>query len=165
MDEIAELARHRAHHHDNMVVLTGGEPTLQAHSDLLSRLFRRFRLICLETNGTNVPPMFYDAKHDTDYQMGQLWVTVSPKSPTTWRELPGLGYADEIKVVVPGGGWSRAQLAELADVFKEPPTRHLYLQPEDGLEREDAKRWAIGAVMNDPRWRISLQIHKLLGLS
>lgn len=147
-DEIVGVAHDRAVDGD-MVVLTGGEPMLQLDNDLMARLFFHFGLVAIETNGTQEVEL---------HEGGRLWVTVSPKEPGA--RLPGLLRADEVKVVVPGA-WTRAALSELADAVA---THRLYLQPEDGPRLKESKRWMLNAVMNDPRWRASLQVHKVLGL-
>lgn len=141
----------------DMLVLTGGEPLLQVDGELLGRLFDYFNLIAIETNGTiEVPTVPRVASPPA-----RLWATVSPKDPKTWRDLPALFDADELKVVVPGNGWTRDDLAELA---RAVTTRRLYLQPEDGARLEESKQWMVQTVMANSMWRASVQMHKVLAL-
>lgn len=124
-----------------LVVLTGGEPLLQVDAALLEALHAEGFEIAIETNGTIDPPPGVD------------WICVSPKSGTTLRVRAG----HELKVVVPQEGLNLEELAEL-------PFDHHLLQPMDGpLVRENTK-WAIARCLKDPRWRLGLQTHKMVGL-
>lgn len=137
----------------DMLVLTGGEPLLQVDAELLSCLRSKFNLIAIETNGTQevLENWSYDF-HD------KLWITVSPKDPDTMRCLPAIDVANEIKIVVPGQ-WTKEKLHKVAGLYSQ---KDLYVQPQDG--KEGATEWAIDLVMKDPRWRLSLQLHKILKL-
>lgn len=137
----------------DMLVLTGGEPLLQVDAGLLSHLRPRFKLIAIETNGTQQVPAFWQD------EWSRLWVTVSPKDPATLFDLPAIDRADEVKIVVPGQ-WKKEQLFEIAGRLARK--EYLCVQPQDG--KEGAVEWAIDLVMRDPRWRLSLQSHKILGL-
>ena len=137
------------------IVLTGGEPTLQAEA--LRPLIRELRedgyYVTLETNGTSP---------DT---LGVDWVTVSPKENHGGEWV--LREGDELKLIYEGQDLSR---------FEESAFRHYYLQPKEirsapwgkGERLEEPTRRerqrTTEALLQHPRWRLSLQIHKELGI-
>jgi 7-carboxy-7-deazaguanine synthase len=123
------------------VVITGGEPMLQLDDALIAALHARAFEIAVETNGTLPAPAGID------------WICVSPKAGTEVIQRSG----DELKLVWPQDGIDPAAL--LGWDF-----RHFLIQPMDCAEAEAARAAAIALVMADPRWRLSLQTHKLLGL-
>lgn len=124
-----------------LVVLTGGEPLLQVDTALVGALHARGFEIAVETNGTIEPPAGLD------------WICVSPKAGTELRVRAG----HELKVVVPQPD------LDLDKLVKLPFGRHL-LQPMDGpLVRENTD-WAIARCLQDPRWRLSVQTHKMVGI-
>jgi 7-carboxy-7-deazaguanine synthase len=123
------------------VVCTGGEPLLQLDVPLLDALHRAGFEVAVETNGTLPPPAGID------------WVCVSPKAGTSLVIRAG----DEIKLVYPQSG------AE-PERFEQLPFRHFFLQPMDGPEREANTDAALRYCLAHPRWRLSLQTHKLLGI-
>lgn len=135
------------------IVLTGGEPSLYIDADFIQRLkdFTGME-VAIETNGTNLLPENID------------WVTVSPKVGMQGRGDASLKvkYADELKVVDIG--------QELDDYFCLPfitPETAMLLQPcfvEDPEEREKNTRRTIVRVLSDPRWRLSLQTHRFMGV-
>ena len=122
------------------LVLTGGEPALQLDEALVSALHARGFELAVETNGSLPLPGGLD------------WITVSPK--------PGVPLAlnsgDELKLVYPAG-------LDPAD-FEELDFRHFFLQPLDDDAHRDNTRAALLYCLDHPRWRLSLQIHKILGL-
>ena len=124
-----------------LVVITGGEPLLQLDGPLISALHARGFEIAVETNGTLPAPAGID------------WICVSPKAGSEVVQRAG----DELKLVWPQPG-----------IDPEPLTgwdfRHFLIQPMDCADAEAAKAAAIEHVMRNPRWRLSLQTHKLLGL-
>jgi 7-carboxy-7-deazaguanine synthase len=124
-----------------LVVITGGEPMLQLDGALIAALHDRGFEIAVETNGTLPAPPGID------------WICVSPKAGTEVVQRSG----DELKLVWPQAGFDPAAL--LGWDF-----RHFLIQPMDCAEAEAARAAAIALVMADPRWRLSLQTHKLLGL-
>ena len=124
-----------------LVVLTGGEPLLQVDQALVGALHARGFEIAVETNGTVEPPPGLD------------WVCVSPKAGAPLKLKRG----HELKVVVPQAGQDLDALAELA-------FDHLLLQPMDGPSLHDNTQLAIAACLADPRWRLSMQTHKTIGL-
>ena len=124
-----------------LVVITGGEPMLQLDAALLAALHGRGFEVAVETNGTLPAPAGID------------WICVSPKAGTEVVQRSG----DELKLVWPQDGIDPAAL--LGWDF-----RHFLIQPMDCADGEAAKAAAIAFVMANPRWRLSLQTHKLLGL-
>jgi 7-carboxy-7-deazaguanine synthase len=123
------------------VVCTGGEPLLQLDPPLINALHARGFEIAVETNGTCVAP------HGLD------WVCVSPKAGAELRQLSG----DELKLVFPQPGAEPEKFEALA-------FRNFFLQPMDGPNRERNTQLALRYCMEHPRWRLSLQTHKLLGI-
>jgi 7-carboxy-7-deazaguanine synthase len=124
-----------------LVVITGGEPMLQLDALLVDALHARGFEIAVETNGTLPAPAGLD------------WVCVSPKAGTDVVQREG----DELKLVWPQEGIDPESLAGWA-------FDHFLIQPMDCAGREAALAAAIDYVMRHPRWRLSLQTHKLLGL-
>ena len=122
-------------------VLTGGEPLLQVDAGLCAALHALGFEIALETNGTLPAPQGID------------WICVSPKAG---NELV-LRSGDELKVVVPQFGIDLDALAAL-------PFRHHLLQPLDDARRAANTAWAVRRCLADPRWKLSLQTHKTLGI-
>jgi 7-carboxy-7-deazaguanine synthase len=123
------------------VVCTGGEPLLQLDTPLIEALHRQGFEIAVETNGTVPPPDGVD------------WLCVSPKSGAELVVRAG----DEIKLVFPQAG------ADPAD-FESLRFNHFFLQPMDGPDREANTAAALQYCLVHPRWRLSLQTHKLLGI-
>jgi 7-carboxy-7-deazaguanine synthase len=124
-----------------MVVCTGGEPLLQLDAPLVTALHDRGLEIAVETNGTQAPPDGVD------------WICVSPKANAELELTRG----DELKLVFPqeGGAPDRYELLDF---------RHFFLQPMDGPSVEENTRLALQYCLEHPRWRLSLQTHKLLGI-
>ena len=124
-----------------LVVCTGGEPTLQLDAPLVAALRARGFRVAIETNGTQA------LKTPVD------WVCVSPKAeaPVVLRS------GDELKLVYP-------QAAAPPERFADLDFREFFLQPMDGPERERNTILATRYCLEHPRWRLSLQTHKLLGL-
>jgi 7-carboxy-7-deazaguanine synthase (Cx14CxxC type) len=124
-----------------LVIVTGGEPLLQLDAPLIDALHARGFEIAVETNGTIEAPPGID------------WICVSPKAGTRVVQRSG----NELKLVWPQRGIDLAELESWSfDAF--------LIQPKDSEEREAALAASIDFVMNNPRWRLSLQTHKLLGL-
>jgi 7-carboxy-7-deazaguanine synthase len=128
-------------HEQRFVVCTGGEPLLQLDPPLLAALHRRGFEIAVETNGT------------IDRPEGIDWLCVSPKGGAGLTVLAG----DELKLVFPQSGTSPADYEGLQ-------FRHYLLQPMDGPDREAHTAAALQYCLEHPRWRLSLQTHKLLGI-
>jgi len=123
------------------VVCTGGEPLLQLDAALIEALHARGFEIAVETNGTVTAPAGID------------WICVSPKAGADLVQRSG----DEFKLVFP---------QPLADPrsFEDLAFRHFFLQPMDGPERVANTEQAMRYCMEHPRWRLSLQTHKILGI-
>ena len=145
-DIIAEVNRYP---NAPMVVLTGGEPSLFVGDDFVRALKEQTgRVVAIETNGTRALPPSLD------------WVTLSPKSALDGGdgEPCVLTRCDELKVVYCG------QALQIYDTIE---TTHRFLQPcySDDPERCKANLDAcVEAVMKNPGWRLSLQIHRVLGI-
>jgi len=147
----AEVAAALASSALRRVCLTGGEPLLQGEEFalLVTLLQDRGLTVHVETNGTL----------DLPGGVRPGWVTVSPKPPH-YVVSPGLtGAVDEIKVVVDEA--FRADVVE--GLSRDHPTAVVSLQPEWSRFRETAAE-ATAAAMAHPDWRVSLQLHKVLGI-
>jgi 7-carboxy-7-deazaguanine synthase len=123
------------------VVLTGGEPLLQVGDELVSTLHERGFEIAVETNGSLAAPGGID------------WITVSPKGATKLAQISG----DELKLVFP-------QAEVDPEAFEHLAFDHFFLQPLDGPEAEANTVAAIDYCLRHPRWRLSLQTHKFVGI-
>lgn len=124
-----------------LVVLTGGEPLLQLDRPLIESLHARAFEVAIETNGTRPVPEGVD------------WVCVSPKAGAELAQRSG----EELKLVFPQPGLPPEALEQLA-------FEHFFLQPMDGPERLANTRRAIAYCRDHPRWRLSIQTHKVLGI-
>lgn len=123
------------------VVCTGGEPLLQLDGKLIDALHALHFEIAVETNGTIAAP------HGID------WVCVSPKAGAPFIQREG----SELKLVYPQAGFAPEQFASLN--FK-----NFFLQPMDGPDRASNTELAIRYCMQHPRWRLSVQTHKAVGI-
>ena len=124
-----------------LVVITGGEPMLQLDEPLVAALHDRGFRVAAETNGTLPATPGID------------WVCVSPKAGTQVVQRRG----DELKLVWPQEGIDPAELEGWA-------FDHFLVQPMDCEQGEEAVKAAIGLAMERPKWRLTLQAHKVLGL-
>ncbi|MDL2340206.1 MAG: 7-carboxy-7-deazaguanine synthase [Pseudomonadota bacterium] len=124
-----------------LVVVTGGEPMLQLDPALVEALHGRGFEVAAESNGT-LPAV-----------AGLDWLCVSPKGGTEVVQRRG----DELKLVWPQAGIDPAALEDW-------DFRHFLVQPMDCAEPDEAVAAAISLAMERPRWRLSLQAHKLVGL-
>jgi 7-carboxy-7-deazaguanine synthase (Cx14CxxC type) len=127
---------------DRLVVLTGGEPLLQVDEALIQALHGRGFAIALETNGTLAAPPGVD------------WICVSPKADAPLIQTSG----QELKLVYPQAGHDPARFEELA-------FERFLLQPMDGPDRQANTAAAIAYCLAHPRWRLSVQTHKYLGIA
>lgn len=123
------------------VVCTGGEPLLQVDEPLLRAFEAVGWLVAIETNGTLPRPA------------GKAWLTVSPKADSVLR----LTHGDELKLVFPQTGAEPERFQDLA-------FDHFFLQPLDGPEKTRHTQEALEYCLRHPRWRLSLQTHKYLGI-
>jgi 7-carboxy-7-deazaguanine synthase len=125
-----------------LVVVTGGEPMLQLDSALVEALHERGFMVAVETNGTLA------------VSEGVDWICVSPKAGTKVVQRSG----DELKLVWPQSGIDPAEL-ESWDFD------HFLVQPMDCEEGVAAVEAAVRLAMERPRWRLTLQAHKVAGLA
>lgn len=123
------------------VVCTGGEPLLQLDAPLIEALHAHGFEIAVETNGTIAAPPGID------------WICVSPKAGAPLRLTRG----DELKLVFP-------QEDAAPERFEMLDFRHFYIQPMDGPRLKDNVAASAAFCMARPRWRLSLQMHKLVGI-
>ncbi|MDG5489346.1 7-carboxy-7-deazaguanine synthase [Sphingomonas sp. BGYR3] len=123
------------------VVLTGGEPMLQVDAALVAALHDRGFMIAIETNGT------------LPVEPGIDWVCVSPKAGSTVVQRSG----NELKLVWPQPGSD-------VDAMETWAFDHLLVQPMDDARGAANVEAAVAMAMARPRWRLTLQNHKALGL-
>ena len=131
-----------------LIVLTGGEPSLFVDEQLLQALHLTGKKIAIETNGTRPLPSGID------------WVTLSPKFGFEGGDaMPCvLDRCDELKVVYTGQDLSQ---------YDSIAAEHRFLQPcyvDDEEQRFLNQRQCVDAVLSNPKWRLSLQTHRLLGI-
>ena len=123
------------------IVCTGGEPLLQLDAPAIAALHEAGFEIGIETNGTLMPPPGID------------WICVSPKAQAPLAQTRG----QELKLVFPQAGVDPAR-------FEGLDFERFYLQPMDGPDRETNTAAAVAYCLTHPRWRLSVQTHKYLGL-
>jgi 7-carboxy-7-deazaguanine synthase len=123
------------------VVFTGGEPLLQLDPALIDAIHKFGFEIAVETNGTQAPVDGID------------WLCVSPKSGAPLRIRRG----HELKLVYPQTGLDPAELLSLR-------FDHFWLQPMDGPDRTANTTAAVAYCLSHPPWRLSVQMHKLVGI-
>ena len=122
-------------------VLTGGEPLLQLDDELIQELKKEDIYIAIETNGTLLAPDGID------------WICMSPKAGTEIKLRAG----SEIKVVYPQEDLD-------PDKFSDLDFENFFIQPMDSKELESNIAKSIKFCMDNPKWRLSLQTHKILGI-
>jgi 7-carboxy-7-deazaguanine synthase len=138
-DAAAALWRGGAEH--RLVVCTGGEPLLQLDAPLIDAFHAQGFSVAVETNGTLAAPAGLD------------WICVSPKADAPLRQTSG----QELKLVYPQPGVDPAG-------FEALDFERFLLQPMDGPEREANTRAALAYCLEHPRWRLSVQTHKYIGV-
>ncbi len=124
-----------------LVVCTGGEPLLQLDDILVAALHERGFRVAIETNGTLLPPADVD------------WICMSPKAGADLALTTG----DELKLVFP-------QPNLLPEAVEHLEFDHWFLQPMDGPDQQAHTEAAIVYCLAHPRWRLSVQTHKYLGI-
>jgi 7-carboxy-7-deazaguanine synthase (Cx14CxxC type) len=124
-----------------LIVCTGGEPLLQVDAALIAALKARGFRIAVETNGTLKAPEGLD------------WICVSPKADAALAQTSG----QELKLVYP-------QPKAMPQRFEALAFDHFFLQPMDGPDARANTEAAIAYCLENPRWRLSLQTHKITGL-
>ena len=133
--EATRTAEHR------FVVFTGGEPLLQLDAPLVEAVHARGFEIAVETNGTRPAPPGID------------WLCVSPKAGAPLVQRRG----QELKLVYPQQNAPPERFADL-------DFDHFYLQPMDGPEVGRNTELAVSYCLRHPRWRLSVQTHKVIGI-
>lgn len=124
------------------VVCTGGEPLLQLDEPLIEAFHQRGLEVAVETNGTITAPAGLD------------WICMSPKANTEILIQTG----HELKLVYPQAG------AE-PERFEGFHFDHFYLQPMDGIDAQHHTRLTLEYCLRHPKWSLSLQTHKILGIA
>ncbi len=125
------------------VVCTGGEPLLQLDDAVIEALHAAGFEVGVETNGTIAAPPGID------------WLCVSPKGNAKLVQIAG----DELKLVYP-----QVESAAQPKQFEDLAFRYFFLQPLDSPERKQNTQAAIDYCLSHPKWRLSLQTHKLIGI-
>jgi 7-carboxy-7-deazaguanine synthase len=126
---------------ERLVVCTGGEPLLQIDEKLIDAIHMAGFTMAVETNGTRIAPRGID------------WICVSPKAGAPLVQNSG----SELKLVFP-------QPAAMPELFENLAYDNFFLQPMDGPVVAENTRLAIEYCMAHPRWRLSLQTHKAVGI-
>ena len=126
---------------ERAVVFTGGEPLLQLDTPLIEAVKAAGYFIAVETNGTIPVPEGID------------WICVSPKGSTELKQVSG----QEMKLVWPQAGLKPNNYVGL-------DFERFYLQPMDGKDLQANTRAVVDYCLEHPRWRMSVQTHKLVGL-
>ncbi len=124
------------------VICTGGEPLLQLDPPLIEAFKTAGFEIALETNGTLTVPAGID------------WICVSPKGSSPVRQHSG----HELKLIYP-------QEQAMPERFQHLMFDHFFLQPMDGPDYKSSLAACIAYCKAHPRWRLSLQTHKLIGIA
>lgn len=127
---------------ERLVVLTGGEPLLQVDGPLINALHHAGFEIAVETNGTIAAPDGLD------------WICVSPKGANVLAQRAG----QELKLVYPQPGLDPA-------VFEALDFERFLIQPMDGPDRQANTAAAVAYCLEHPRWRLSVQTHKYIGIA
>ncbi len=125
-----------------LVVCTGGEPLLQLDDAAIAALHAKGLEVAVETNGTQPAPASLD------------WICVSPKADAPLL----LTHGHELKLVYP-------QPLAPPERFEHLDFRHFFLQPMDGLLQRRHTEQAVAYCLAHPRWRLSLQAHKIIGIA
>jgi 7-carboxy-7-deazaguanine synthase (Cx14CxxC type) len=123
------------------VVCTGGEPLLQLDTPLIDALHARGFEVAVETNGTQPAPPGLD------------WICVSPKADAPLVLTSG----HELKLVYP-------QPLALPERFAGLDFQHFFLQPMDSILQREHTKAAVDYCMRHPQWRLSVQMHKVVGI-
>ncbi len=148
-----------------LIVLTGGEPTLQVDEAFVDLLHSAGYEVAMESNGTRPAPQNLD------------WLTVSPKERGERQEVRGERMPDELKIVFDEHTDPDEFLTHLSSLHKSlssllsplssPHSPLLYLQPcdtGDAQRNEAITQACVDYIKQHPQWRLSLQTHKLIGI-
>lgn len=123
------------------VVCTGGEPALQLDEELVTSIQKKGFEVAIETNGTQELPPSLD------------WVCMSPKANTDIVVKKG----DELKIIVPQKGIEPKE-------FENLDFTHYYVQAMESDQWDENVQHAVKFVMANPKWKLSVQTHKYLGV-
>ena len=123
------------------VVFTGGEPALQVDDQLVNTLQNEGFEVAIETNGTQKVPDALD------------WICMSPKANTDIVVQKG----DEIKIIIPQAGIDPKD-------FETMNFKNFYVQAMESDTWEENQAYAVDFVKKNPKWRLSVQTHKYLGI-
>lgn len=147
-DIVTEVMKYPA----QLIVLTGGEPSLFIDESLIKALLATGKKLAIETNGTHSLKLSKERRE-------QIWITVSPKDFLKNQKAPIiLQECDELKVVNVG--------QELSHYFNVK-AHHYFLQPcdfGDARKNQENLQMTIESCLQDTRWRLSLQTHKMIGI-
>ena len=124
------------------VVCTGGEPMLQMDEEIVEALHKKGFDVACETNGTLPVPKNID------------WICMSPKANTVIL----IQKANELKLVFPQVGINPTD-------FEKMDFDHFFLQPMDNEEQEENTRQCIRYCLENPKWKLSVQMHKVIGIA
>lgn len=138
-DIVREIGQYPANH----IVITGGEPTLQITASLVSKLHDAGKYVQIETNGTNVLPDGCNID----------WVTCSPK-----YKAVRLQHIDELKVVFEGQDMSQYDGLTATEYRLQP------CDTQDEGKNKEILRQTIDFILKNPKWKLSLQTHKILNV-
>lgn len=130
-----------------LVVCTGGEPLLQLDGALIDELHNAGFEIAVETNGTLEAPRGKTGGID--------WICVSPKANAPLVLTAG----QELKLVYP-----QSEPEAQPECFETLDFQHFYLQPMDSPARDKNTQLAVSYCLSHPKWRLSLQSHKYIGI-
>jgi 7-carboxy-7-deazaguanine synthase (Cx14CxxC type) len=139
----AVAARWPAGSSGRYVVCTGGEPLLQLDEPLIDALHGAGFEVAVESNGTLAAPAGID------------WLCISPKAAAPIVQRSG----NELKLVYP-----QAEEEAQPENFEDLAFEHFFLQPLDGPDLAENTRLAVAYCLAHPRWKLSLQTHKVLGI-
>jgi 7-carboxy-7-deazaguanine synthase (Cx14CxxC type) len=142
-DELADaIARQWPSGGNPYVVCTGGEPLLQLDAPLIDALHARGFEVAVETNGTQPAPPGLD------------WICVSPKADAPLVLTSG----HELKLVYP-------QPLAMPERFAHLDFQNFFLQPMDSVLKREHTKAAVDYCMAHPQWRLSVQMHKVVGIA
>lgn len=125
------------------LVCTGGEPLLQLDDELVRAFKDQGFEVAVETNGTLLPPVGLD------------WICVSPKANTKLKINSG----HELKLVYP-----QPEAGAAPEAFTKLSFEHFFLQPMDGPNLKANTAASLNYCLEHPIWKLSIQLHKLLGI-
>lgn len=138
-----DIVREIGQYPTNHIVITGGEPTLQITASLVSKLHDAGKYVQIETNGTNVLPEGCNID----------WVTCSPK-----YKAVRLQHIDELKVVFEGQNMSQYDCLTASEYRLQP------CDTQDEEKNKEILRQTIDFILKNPKWKLSLQTHKILNV-